>query len=125
LHSLIDSDLRRSWVMGLRSLAQSRHPKQRNHPDASASQPSLTTPEAVIGADSEKKDERADRLLCGLGGRVPARALDAPQKRQGPFGPVSEALGGKRPFSERTRQRNDAPRHWFHRNYGPKGGSRI
>jgi hypothetical protein len=39
--------------MGLWSLAQSRHPKQRNHPDASASQPSLTTsgrfaPEAVI-----------------------------------------------------------------------------
>jgi hypothetical protein len=29
--------------MGLWSLAQSRHPKQRNHPDASASQPSLTT----------------------------------------------------------------------------------
>ena len=29
--------------MGLWSLAQSRQPKQRNHPDASASQPSLTT----------------------------------------------------------------------------------
>jgi hypothetical protein len=43
--------------MGLWSLAQSRHPKQRNHPDASASQPSLTTsgrlaPNAAIPAGS-------------------------------------------------------------------------